>query len=236
MRRLVLSLLLVFLSLALQANPYSGDVGLVIIDPGHGGRDPGAVSGTLLEKDLTLSISRKLASELEDRGFSVMLTRDDDSYLELQERCDAANGADFELEDYPVFISIHINSSTNSSASGFEVYVRQSGRDVAMLGPGTSDKLALKYSSYTNRQLNDYEHLVSSRLAELVCMNFEDVFEDIPMRGVKSGDLWVLNATWMPSILVEVGFISNGEEAARMASGAFQNALVDVIASAIEEL
>ncbi len=236
MRHLAAIILLLVQSWILWANPYSGPVSLVVIDAGHGGRDPGAVSGRLEEKDLTLSISLELERELEARGYEVYMTRDGDVFLELQERCDAANSQDFDISGYPVFISIHINSSAGGDASGFEVYVRQTERDVAFLSAATSDTLALKYSSYTNRQLNAYEARVSSELAEAICRNFSQEFPRVPMRGVKSGDLWVLNGTWMPSVLVEAGFISNDEEADRMASDSFQKQLAVVIADALQEL
>ena len=170
MKRLLVFLFILVASLStLAANPYSGNVSLVIIDAGHGGSDPGAMANSLVEKDLTLSISLALEQELEKRGIDAMLTREDDTFLELQERCDIANGADFDVSGYPVFISIHINSASSPSASGFEVYTRKADRRIAMLSEATSDRLALKYSSYTNTQLNSYEMKVSAQLAENIC-------------------------------------------------------------------
>lgn len=237
MKRLSVFILLILCLVGqLSANPYSGDVSLVIIDAGHGGGDPGAMANGLVEKDLTLSICQHLQSELEERGYETMMTREDDTFLELQERCDIANGADFDISGYPVFISIHINSAQSTSASGFEVYTRKADRRIAMLSPQTSDKLALKYSSYTNAQLNLYESTVSTRLAQYICNEFSQAFPSVPMRGVKSEEFWVLNATWMPSVLVEVGFISNATEADRMASASFQQDLAEAIADAVDSL
>ena len=235
-RRLAIIAILVLLPLALWANPYRGEPSLVVIDAGHGGSDPGALGSAVQEKELTLSISLALADELAERGMATFLTRNDDSFLSLQERCGLANGSDFDIKGYPIFVSIHINSATNSEAEGFEVYVKTGDRRVAMLDEATSDKLALKYSSYTNAQLNAYKDIVSLSLADSICRAFGDTFPGIPMRGVKSGDFWVLNGTWMPSVLVEVGFISNPEEEERMATASFQEALASLIADAIEEL
>ena len=237
MKRLLVFLCILAASLStLAANPYSGDVSLVVIDAGHGGSDPGAMANSLVEKDLTLSISLAIEQELEKRGIDAMLTREDDTFLELQERCDIANGADFDVSGYPVFISIHINSASSPSASGFEVYTRKADRRIAMLSEATSDRLALKYSSYTNTQLNSYEMKVSAQLAENICSAFASAFPNVNMRGVKSEEFWVLNATWMPSVLVEVGFISNADEARRMADDGFQRTLASAIADALEDL
>lgn len=221
--------------LSVSANPYSGPVTMVVIDAGHGGSDPGALGATVQEKELTLSISLALARELEDRGVPVTLTRDDDSTLSLQARCDIANGTSFGLSGYPVFISVHINSAENPAAEGFEVFVKPE-RDVAMIDENSSNELVLKYSSYTNSQLNDYKDIVSRELAGNICEGFEKAFPSVPMRGVKESGLWVLNATWMPSVLVEAGFISNPEEEERMAGSRFQQKLCEVIADAVLDL
>lgn len=235
-RRLGFLFLLMLLPAILLANPYRGDVGTVVIDAGHGGDDPGALGQNVQEKDLTLAIASALRSELEERGYACVMTRDDDSTLPLEQRCDVANGADFPIESYPIFVSIHINSAHSEAAEGFEVYVKSADKRVDMLDEATSDKLALKYSSYSNAQLNAYKDIVSLSLADGICRRYEEAFPDIPMRGVKSGDFWVLNGTWMPSVLVEVGFISNAEEEARMASADFQSRLAEIIAQAIEDL
>ena len=94
-----------------------------------------------------------------------------------------------------------------------------------------SREIGLKIRYYRkNRQMT------VDQLAEAICRNFSQEFPRVPMRGVKSGDLWVLNGTWMPSVLVEAGFISNDEEADRMASDSFQKQLAVVIADALQEL
>ena len=87
MKRLLVFLCILAASLStLVANPYSGNVSLVVIDAGHGGGDPGAMANSLVEKDLTLSISLALEQELEKRGVGTLMTREDDTFLELQER------------------------------------------------------------------------------------------------------------------------------------------------------
>ena len=237
MKRTVLFLLILILCLLeAAADPFSTHVSAVILDAGHGGKDPGASANGLEEKELTLEIVMKLKDELEKRGYDVTLTRSDDSYLELGERSDIANSADFDISGFPVFISIHINSAASASASGFEVYVKRSDHDVAMLSASSGDKLMFKYSDYDNDSLNDLLNSANLRLASLICSGFKEEFPSLSMRGVKSEDFYVLNTAWMPAVLVEVLFISNKGDARMMADDDFQRSLSSVIADAVDNL
>ena len=237
MKRAVLFLLILIMCLLeAAADPFSTHVSAVILDAGHGGKDPGASANGLEEKELTLEIVMKLKAELEDRGYEVILTRSDDSYLELGERSDIANSADFDISGFPVFISIHINSAASASASGFEVYVKRSDHDVAMLSASSGDKLMLKYAGYDNASLNYFLNRVNLRLASLICSGFSEEFPSLSMRGVKSEDFYVLNTAWMPAVLVEVLFISNRDDARMMADDGFQRSLASVIADAVDNL
>lgn len=237
MKRTVLFLLILILCLFdAAADPFSTHVSAVILDAGHGGKDPGASANGLEEKELTLEIVMKLKAELEERGYDVILTRSDDSYLELGERSDIANSADFDISGFPVFISIHINSAASASASGFEVYVKRSDHDVAMLSASSGDKLMLKYAGYDNASLNYFLNRVNLRLASLICSGFSEEFPSLSMRGVKSEDFYVLNTAWMPAVLVEVLFISNRDDVRMMADDGFQRSLASVIADAVDNL
>ena len=237
MKRAVLFLLILIMCLLeAAADPFSTHVSAVILDAGHGGKDPGASANGLEEKELTLEIVMKLKDELEKRGYDVTLTRSDDSYLELGERSDIANSADFDISGFPVFISIHINSAASASASGFEVYVKRSDHDVAMLSASSGDKLMFKYSDYDNDSLNDLLNSANLRLASLICSGFKEEFPSLSMRGVKSEDFYVLNTAWMPAVLVEVLFISNKGDARMMADDDFQRSLSSVIADAVDNL
>lgn len=236
-KRLLLLIILIISCLAhAAADPFTGHVSLVILDAGHGGKDPGAGANGLEEKDITLEIVLKIRDELLSRGYGVLLTRDTDTYLDLRERTDAANSADFDMDGFPVFISVHINSASSSSASGFEVYVKRSAHDVAMLSPSSSDRLMLKYSGYDNSTLNDMLNRTNLRLASLICSGFEKEFPLVNMRGVKSEDFYVLNTAWMPAVLIEVLFISNPDDARMMTDDVFQRSLASVIADAFDNL
>lgn len=237
MRRLILAFLLAAICLApLAAGPYDGGPSLVVIDPGHGGEDPGAVAGGVLEKDLALAFALEIAEALEARGVPVSLTRSDDSTLALQERCDTANSSELPAGGYPVLLSIHMNSAGSSAASGFEVYTRLPGHEQQMLDERTSDSLALAYAPYDNEELNEACYSCSVDLAERLCQAFARRFPSVRMRGVKSSDLWVLNASWMPAVLVEVGFMSNSDELERLCDPAFQEDSADLVADVISSL
>ena len=234
-RAVLFLLILIMCLLKAAADPFSTHVSAVILDAGHGGKDPGASANGLEEKELTLEIVMKLKEEFEDRGYEVILTRSDDSYLELGERSDIANSADFDISGFPVFISIQ-NSAASASASGFEVYVKRSDHDVAMLSPSSGDKFMLKYAGYDNASLNYFLNRVNLRLASLICSGFSEEFPSLSMRGVKSEDFYVLNTAWMPAVLVEVLFISNRDDARMMADDGFQRSLASVIADAVDNL
>ena len=235
MKKLSILALLLFLLLPLQANPFRGEVSLVIIDAGHGGKDPGALGGDVREKDIVLAVAKELENQL--RGYvDVILTRDDDTFLELQERSDTANSQSFELSGYPIFISLHVSAAENPSASGFEIFIKQKVRKLTLLSPATSVSLISKYSSYTNSQVNDYINTVSSYLAAKLEASISKSFPLMKDRGVKEGDLWVLNQTFMPSCLIELGFITNDDEREKLTDPAWQKKMATAIAAAVKAL
>lgn len=184
------------------------DKNLIVLDPGHGGSDPGAI-GTLNDKrvdesDLTLSISQKVKAILEKSGYTVIMTRDDDSYKTLVERPTLANEYNAAL-----FVSIHINSADAKSANGTEVYYASS---------NNSDKYGISSSQLAKKVLN-------RMLAYMGSTN----------RGVKTAEHAVTKRTNMPSCLVEVGFISNVDELEDMCSQDYQYKAAQGIAEGIIE-
>ena len=220
----------------------------VMIDPGHGGHDPGTVNRRTgaREKDIVLAVSRYLREELARRsGVEPMLTRSDDRFIPLKQRPKMARQADADL-----FISIHVNAEPRgSSARGFETYYLAPARNdesarVARLensvlelegdeayGAGDEgiDKIVAMLTRDGNRD-------VSGRLGGFVQNAFRDTIEG-PDRGVKPGPFWVLvGATGhMPAVLVELGFITNAEDERRLTSSKEQKRLAAAIADAIEE-
>jgi len=169
---------------------------IVIIDPGHGGPDPGAVGvGGLQEKGIVLDIGRQVAGLLQQRGIQALLTRSDDRDLDLEPRVQMAEQA-----DATVFVSIHANSIDLSrpDINGLETYYFQSGSDLA--------------------QAIHQTILQSVRL---------------PDRGVRTARFYVLRKTSMPSVLVEVGFVTGRDDAMKLANPSYRAQMADAIARGI---
>ena len=215
---------------------------VVIIDAGHGGRDPGRDGpGGLLEKNVTLTLARKLAAELEDRGYEVHLTRDRDTLIALADRPRRAN--DWKRgRPRSIFISIHANAGVGQAA-GFETFFLSDARTaderrVAEMENGAeayedgSAKAAPDVDRILNSLRNDYYVRASDDLAELVQSRLADVHPG-PNRGVKQAGFRVLVGAIMPAVLVETAFISNRKEARLLGSASFQRKLVQALADAI---
>jgi N-acetylmuramoyl-L-alanine amidase len=211
----------------------------VVVDPGHGGHDAGAV-GTrgILEKNVNLGVARELKRYLErESDIRVVLTRDRDTYLDLAERAEIANSAHGDL-----FISLHCNSWFNDGAHGFETF---------FLSPAESDydksvEAAENASAGAGAEAgdpDDVEFIVwelvqnqfissSSQLAEVVQQH---VVEDLSLhdRGVRQAGFRVLVGAYMPAILIEMGFLTHAEEEGRLGSNNFQRRLARSLGEAV---
>ncbi len=219
-------------------------VRVVIIDAGHGGRDPGAMGPQRSrEKDVTLAVALALARQLEgEPGFEVHLTRDDDTFIPIWERGEIATRL---KGDRPgVFLSIHANSWNIRSVRGVETYFLSEARTehearVAALensvvelergraGPDTSE-LGFIIGELLNL---DFQHW-SSDLAREVQDELADVHPG-PNRGVKQGPLAVLTNAMMPSVLIEVGFITNPNEERTLGQQSFHESVATATADAV---
>ncbi len=203
----------------------------VVIDPGHGGKDPGAVSKNLKEKDINLWVGKRLGQLIKQAypDVKVVFTRYDDRFVELHERGNIANRAKADL-----FISIHVNSNKSSKPSGAEVYVmgtKGSNQNFEVMKKENSvisyeEDYTTKYEgfdpnsaeSYIIFSLMQYGYQVQSiDLAQMVNEEFKKM-NNMPNRGVKQAVFLVLWKTAMPSILAEFGFISNPSDAKILAS------------------
>ena len=207
----------------------------IVIDPGHGGKDPGAIGrrGTL-EKDVVLNIAKELKSLLQERKYKVYLTREEDVYIGLGER------AKFTIEkSVDLFISIHINSHYGSSASGVETYY------LSLASDESARLTAARENAEAGMSIKDLENLVndilkdskvteSSRLAECVQKYLVEETGTVN-RGVKRAPFVVLIGTKVPAILVEVGFMSNPREERLLHSVAYQTLIASALFKAIEE-
>lgn len=200
----------------------------IVLDPGHGGHDPGAVGPTgIQEKDVVLAISLKLRDLIrEELGLDVVMTRSTDVFIPLEERTAIANKVNADL-----FLSVHANAAPNRSASGIETYYLNLAKTdkVAQLAAkenGTSlEKVsvlqAVLFDLMANYKLNDSAHL-ADEVQKALFKKSRARFADLKNLGVKQGPFYVLVGASMPSILVETAFLSNPQEESRLKDPAYQ--------------
>jgi N-acetylmuramoyl-L-alanine amidase len=216
---------------------------LVMIDPGHGGRDPGATARQMREKGITLDVARRLAKRLNrEPGVVARLTRESDTRVGLKRRVQRAEAADADA-----FVSVHVNGCRDRSARGAEVFF--------LSVSGASDAAAREVEALENAAAEAGEDTVlaaiaglpfgadllqtdtlrrSSLLAESI-LNALERSDLAAARGVKQANFLVLRSARMPSALVEVGFLSNPGDARRLASPTHRQALAETIAKGLLE-
>jgi N-acetylmuramoyl-L-alanine amidase len=216
---------------------------LIVIDPGHGGRDPGTRSARgVTEKDLALQIAIRLQRALSKLGAIARLTRADDRFLSLAERTGVANRTDADL-----FISIHLNWSPEDSTSGIQTYYLNNTTDratirLAQMENGVVGGYRSSAIPNLNYILTDLRQSDKANESAALARMIEDdstaaaeanLGTRVNNLGARQGPFYVLVGAEMPAVLVECGFLSNDEEAARLADGRYQQALADGIAAAV---
>ncbi|RVZ62302.1 N-acetylmuramoyl-L-alanine amidase [Helicobacter pylori] len=215
----------------------------IVLDAGHGGKDCGAMSANLVcEKDIVLEVVKFLHKELKKRGYSVLLTRDKDIYIDLVGRTELANRKSADL-----FISVHANSvpkRSTSNAHGIETYFLSTARsERARKVAEQENKDDVNLMDYFSKSLllnslNTQRLIVSNKLAidvqygmlQSVRKNYPDVVDG----GVREGPFWVLAGALMPSILIEIGYNSHAIEFKRIQSKPYQKILAKGIADGID--
>ncbi len=215
----------------------------IVLDAGHGGKDCGAMSTNLVcEKDIVLEVVKFLHKELKKRGYSVLLTRDKDIYIDLVARTELANRKSADL-----FISVHANSipkRSTSNAHGIETYFLSTARsERARKVAEQENKDDVNLMDYFSKSLllnslNTQRLIVSNKLAidvqygmlQSVRKNYPDVVDG----GVREGPFWVLAGALMPSILIEIGYNSHAIESKRIQSKPYQKILAKGIADGID--
>ncbi|WP_017726205.1 N-acetylmuramoyl-L-alanine amidase [Halalkalibacterium ligniniphilum] len=173
---------------------------IIVIDPGHGGRDPGAVANGLREKDVVLAVGLELEKLLKDAGAKPLMTRNNDTFVELSERARFANNAQADI-----FVSIHANAAGASSANGTETFWN---------------------GTYAAAESKSLAESINKRLVEE--LGTRD-------RGPKSANFAVIRETRMPSVLVELGFVTNSSDAAMMKRSDFNQKAARAILRGIED-
>ncbi|GAA6956635.1 N-acetylmuramoyl-L-alanine amidase [Helicobacter pylori] len=215
----------------------------IVLDAGHGGKDCGAMSANLVcEKDIVLEVVKFLHKELKKRGYSVLLTRDKDIYIDLVARTELANKKSADL-----FISVHANSipkRSTSNAHGIETYFLSTARsERARKVAEQENKDNVNLMDYFSKSLllnslNTQRLIVSNKLAidvqygmlQSIRKNYPDVVDG----GVREGPFWVLAGALMPSILIEIGYNSHAMESKRIQSKPYQKILAKGIADGID--
>lgn len=200
----------------------------IMIDPGHGGKDPGAVANGLREKDINLRMARILGAMLKDQGFEVHYTRTTDKFIPLEERTAMANAKNADL-----FISVHCNAYKDSSARGFEVYylnlatdaqaVRVAARENGVSAKKISDMQFILSDLMLNSKINESRQMAA--IVEEETLRAMRPKYALSSHGSKGAFFYVLTGARMPSILVELGYLTNPEEAKRLNSDAYLTAM-----------
>ncbi len=207
----------------------------IVLDPGHGGKDPGAIGvGGIAEKDIVLAVAKKLERKLkQEMGVEVVLTRRDDRFIPLEDRTAIANA-----EGADLFVSLHMNASPNGEAKGLETYYLDNTNDEGSL------RLAARENSTSRRNVSDLQFILSDMTQN---MKLEDSITlahhlqhslvdgmstrlaEVKDLGVKKALFYVLVGARMPSVLVEMFFITNKTEGRAMSEESYQNAVVDAL-------
>ncbi|MDR1043611.1 MAG: N-acetylmuramoyl-L-alanine amidase [Candidatus Adiutrix sp.] len=210
----------------------------IVIDPGHGGKDGGAAGYGLAEKDLVLKLAKKLAARIEKRlGLEVHLTRDSDKFITLERRTKIARDRNADL-----FISLHVNANSLAQVEGFETYVLNFATDRSAMAVAARENASV---NKTVAELEDLLHIIAknTKIAEsralaqalhksaVSALNKKHRVRDL---GVKEAPFYVLVGADIPSILLEIGFLSNEKEAARLARDDYLDLIADGLCSGLE--
>jgi N-acetylmuramoyl-L-alanine amidase len=187
----------------------------VIIDPGHGGNDTGASAHGLQEKKISLDLAQRLSTELRHLGFTVVLTRGDDTYVSLPDRVKLAQA----VPD-AIFISLHCNYARNASAHGFQIY-RAGGKSAAVPATAVQTSAGSEPLAISEAQLAD---AISNSLGEILRCDHHEI---------RTANFFVLRNLDMPALLIECGFLTNPEDARAIADPAFRTKLAGAIAKGI---
>jgi N-acetylmuramoyl-L-alanine amidase len=210
----------------------------IVIDAGHGGHDPGTMNNKgLREKDIVLDISQRVSKLLETDGFDVVMTRDSDVFIPLEERTAIANSREADL-----FVSIHVNASRSATPRGIETYY------LNLATTPDAEEVAARENAVTTRRLGELQSILqkvmnnsriteSRELADRVQREMSEGLltssGDSRNRGVKTAPFYVLLGAQMPSVLVEVAYLTNRKDAALLGDSSYRQKVAESIASGV---
>ncbi|MFO7764817.1 MAG: N-acetylmuramoyl-L-alanine amidase [Pelovirga sp.] len=227
-------------AMRIRQNSNGDGIRLIVVDPGHGGRDPGAIGPNgVMEKDVNLALARVVARVLRQQlGVKVLMTREDDRYLSLRDRTEYANrvGAD-------LFISLHANASPSRKAYGVETYflnlsktedaAEVAARENNMSLQDISSLEAILFDLMANAKINESSRL-AAEMQQAMVTGLSSRFSNIRDLGVKQGPFHVLLGATMPSALIEAAFISHPREEKRLTSADYQLQVANAILSGVK--
>ena len=219
------------------------NVKTIVIDPGHGGKDPGAMDNGVMEKDVNLAVGLELQKALTARGYNAVMTRADDTYLKLQERTDIANNVEADL-----FVSVHVNAlPKKKSMSGFEIYIMAlpTDKDAMELakvenreyveGKGMDTENVDRRTEMLLRILGDLQqnNKISESTNFAAMLYNAGVRNGLPMRRVAQAPFFVLRGAGMPAVLLEIGFVTNANESQLLTTPAYQQRIANAMSEGI---
>ena len=219
-----------------------GKKGLIVIDPGHGGKDPGAIGPSgIREKDITLVIAKDLKNELENRGYKIILTRDSDIFISLADRSKLANKLKADL-----FVSIHCNASKKKEPHGTQgFYLSPAKTDEARAAAALENKSLLIENDPIIDNLSELQYIMadmvqstyqreSSILSYIIEQNISKE-ANLEARGPQGAGFYVLYGNYMPAVLIETAFISNKKEEKFLTLPNNQKKIANAIADGIDQ-
>jgi len=193
---------------------------VVVLDPGHGGEDSGAMCGNVMEKDLTLDVALRAELLLRTAGFTTLLTRDSDRYVSLAERTSLSNRA-----EHSIFISIHFNDGAREAASGVETYY----------SPGQANGAAgfLSWLPFVSPPRSSHLTAASESLAS--CLQGALVQRTQAVnRGIKQESFYVITNAEHPAALVEGGFMTNKSDVTKLTTAEYRQDIATAISEGVE--
>jgi len=214
----------------------------IILDAGHGGHDPGAKANGVKEKDIVLDVVKRLGKLIEKRtDIEVVYTRDSDKFIPLRQRTKIANEAKGK-----VFLSVHANANKNKKASGFETYLIRPGKTDAAaqkVAEAENAVMRLEENSGNYVELTD-EQLILATMMQSSFMQESETLADLVQsefdkklvgqnRGVKQAGFMVLIGATMPNILIELGFLTNKNDARRLKQASYRQKAAEAIFNAL---
>jgi len=215
-------------------------IATILIDPGHGGKDTGAISEVggmrLLEKDLTLEVSKRVVELLESRfpGRNILITRKGDTYPTLEQRVAMANSVGLEQNEAVIYVSIHANASFNKTARGFEVWYLNPDYRRTVVSPETVKE---KGSDIAPMLIAFFEETFTTESIILARKVYDRLGAEIgtqsPGRGIRAEEWFVVRNANMPSILIEMGFMTNPDEGALLSGTGYLRRIGDAIYNGI---